>query len=85
MNTIITIIFMSAVLLGGEIPTVFAADTASGEVSKTAAIIVMLIAFTVAFAVSGVLTYRIRMKKNATHNHKNLPVQEEAHDYDDKR
>ncbi|MDD6060638.1 MAG: hypothetical protein PUB97_09715 [Ruminococcus sp.] len=70
MNTIITTIPMSAVL---------AADTASGEVSKTAAIIVMLIAFTVAFAVSGVLTYRIRMKKN---NQPNLPEQEEAHDHD---
>ena len=72
MNTIITTIPMSAVL---------AADTASGEVSKTAAIIVMLIAFTVAFAVSGVLTYRIRMKKN---NQPNLPEQEEAYDHDDK-
>ena len=75
MNTIITTIPMSAVLT---------ADTASGEVSKTAAIIVMLIAFTIAFAVSGVLTYRIRMKKNNQPNRPNLSEQEEAHDHDEK-
>lgn len=83
MNRLITTILISAVLLYGEISTAYAADSPSDGVSKTTAVIVMLVAFTAAFAVSAFLTYRIRMKKNNTQKQVNTPAQEEAPDHDD--
>ena len=83
MNRLITIIFISAVLLYGEISTTYAADSASDDVSKTAAIIVMLVAFTAAFAISAFLTYRIRMRKNNMQKQVNTTAQEESPNHDD--
>lgn len=83
MNRLITIIFISAVLLYGEISTTYAADSASEDVSKTAAIIVMLVAFTAAFAISAFLTYRIRMRKNNMQKQVNTTAQEESPNHDD--
>ena len=82
-NKIITVFMVSSVLLCGEITSAYAAGLTDRGSVKTVALIVMIVGFIAASAISAYITYRIRMRKKASGIYKNETVKKRTFQNDE--